>query len=108
MKRFVLPGLWVLLLSAGGAQAQVIVKDAWVRATVPQQQATGAFLQIGSATDARLVQASSSVAGIVEIHQMSMQGDVMKMQAVAAIELPAGKTVALQPGGYHIMLMALK
>lgn len=108
MKRFVLPGLWVLLLSAGGAEAQVIVKDAWVRATVPQQQATGAFLQIGSATDARLVQASSSVAGIVEIHQMSMQGDVMKMQAVVAIELPAGKTVALQPGGYHIMLMALK
>jgi copper(I)-binding protein len=96
------------LLAAGATHAQVTVDDAWVRATVPQQQASGAFMRIRSVTAARLVQASSPVADVVEIHQMSMHGDVMKMQAVPALELPAGKPVALEPGGYHLMLMQLK
>jgi copper(I)-binding protein len=96
------------LLGVGAAQAQVTVSDAWVRATVPQQRASGAFLRLDSASDATLVQASSAVAGVVEIHRMSMQGDVMKMQQVPGIALPAGKTVMLEPGGYHIMLMELK
>ncbi len=96
------------VLHVGAVQAQVTVSDAWVRATVPQQRASGAFLRIDSAANATLVGASSSVAGVVEIHQMSMQGDVMKMQQVPRIALTAGKTVALEPGGYHIMLMELK
>lgn len=90
------------------ALAQIEVRDAWVRATVPAQTATGAFLQLRSTQTARLVQAKSPVANTVEIHEMQMVGSVMKMRAVAAVELPAGQTVELKPGGYHIMLMDLK
>ena len=96
------------LVMAVAAQAQVSVKDAWVRATVPQQKATGAFMQLVSAKDARLVEARSPVAGVVEIHEMAMVDQVMKMRAVPALELPAGKAVELKPGGYHVMLLDLK
>lgn len=90
------------------AQAQVTVKDPWVRATVAAQKATGAFMQITSAQDARLVEASSPVAGVVEVHEMTMDKDVMKMRAIKGLDLPAGKSVELKPGGYHVMLMELK
>jgi copper(I)-binding protein len=90
------------------AQAQVTVKDAWVRATVPQQKATGAFMQLLSAQDAKLLSAQSPVAGVVEVHEMSMDGGVMKMRAVPSLALPAGQAVDLKPGGYHVMLMDLK
>lgn len=96
------------LVMAATAQAQVSVKDAWVRATVPQQKATGAFMQIVSAKDARLVEAKSPVAGVVEIHEMAMVDQVMKMRAIPRLDLPAGKAVELKPGGYHVMLLDLK
>ena len=95
------------LAVAPAALAQVAVTDAWVRGTVASQKATGAFMQLKSATDVSLVGASSPVAGIVEIHEMKMDAGVMRMSAVAALPLPAGKTVELKPGGYHVMLMAL-
>ena len=97
-----------LLLVAFSVMAQVTVKDPWVRATVSQQKATGAFMQITSAQDARLVEASSPVAGVVEVHEMTMEKDVMKMRAMKGLDLPAGKSVELKPGGYHVMLMDLK
>ena len=90
------------------AFAQVIVKDAWVRATVPQQKATGAFMQLTAPAGGRLVEARSSAAGMVELHEMSMDGTTMKMRAVPDIDLPAGKTVELAPGGYHVMMMDLR
>ncbi len=90
------------------ASAQVTVKDAWVRATVAQQKATGAFMQLQSAQDAKLVSVQSHVAGVVEVHEMAMDGGVMKMRAVPSLALPAGKAVELKPGGYHVMLMDLK
>jgi hypothetical protein len=90
------------------AFAQVTVKDPWVRATVTQQKATGAFMQITSTQDARLIEAKSPVAGVVEVHEMTMEKDVMKMRAVPGLDLPAGKAVELKPGGYHVMLMDLK
>lgn len=93
---------------AASAAAQVSVKEPWIRATVPAGQATGAFMQLQSAQDARLVEVRTPVAGIVEIHQMSMKGDRMMMAAVDYIDLPAGKPVALASGGYHIMMMDLK
>lgn len=102
----------VIVLSAAllssVAMAQVTVKDAWVRATVAQQKATGAFMQLQSAQDAKLVGAQSPVAGVVEVHEMAMEGGVMKMRAVSNLALPAGKAVELKPGGYHVMLMDLK
>ena len=106
MKRIVISG--VLMFLAVAAQAQVTVKDAWVRATVAQQKATGAFMQLQSAQDAKLISAQSPVAGLVEVHEMSMDGGVIKMRAVPSLALPAGKAVDLKPGGYHVMLMDLK
>ena len=87
------------------ASAQVTVKEPWVRATVAQQKATGVFMQLQSAQDAKLVGASSPVAGVVEVHEMAMDGGVMKMRAIPNLALPAGKAVDLKPGGYHVMLM---
>lgn len=100
--------LALLLAATVPAHAQTTVQDPWVRATVGQQKASGAFMQLQSARGGRLVSASSPVAGVVEIHEMAMDGQVMKMRAVASLELPAGQPVALRPGGYHVMLMDLK
>ena len=105
MKRITLAAL---MFAAFPVMAQVTVKDPWVRATVPAQKATGAFMQITSAQDARLVEAKSPIAGVVEVHEMVMEKDVMKMRAIKGLDLPAGKTVELKPGGYHVMLMDLK
>ena len=88
--------------------ADVTVKDAWVRTTVPGQKGTGAFMSITAKSDLRLVGASSAVAGVTEVHEMKMNGDVMQMRAVSGVDLPAGKAVALQPGGFHVMLLDLK
>jgi copper(I)-binding protein len=88
--------------------ADVTVKDAWVRTTVPGQKGTGAFMSLTAKSDLRLVGASSAVAGIAEVHEMSMNGDVMQMRAVTGVDLPAGKTVALRAGGFHVMLLDLK
>jgi copper(I)-binding protein len=87
----------------------VDVKDAWARTSVPGQKATGAFMKITAKEGSRLVAASSPVAGVTEVHEMKMDGNVMKMRAVeGGLELPAGKTVELKPGGFHVMLMDLK
>ncbi|MCP5271648.1 MAG: copper chaperone PCu(A)C [Burkholderiaceae bacterium] len=97
------------LCLAGAAHAQVTVKDAWVRGTVAQQRASGLFAQITSAQGGKLVAASSPVAGVVEIHEMSMEGSTMRMRELTGgLALPAGQAVELKPGGYHVMLMDLK
>lgn len=103
--------LSVALFAACGAtlaSAQTTANDAWVRGTVAKQTATGAFMKLSSAKGGKLVSAQSPVAGVVEIHEMSMDGTVMKMRAVTALDLPAGKAVELKPGGFHVMLMDLK
>ena len=100
--------LAALAFTPVAALAQTTVTAAWVRGTVAQQRTTGLFAQITSAQGGRLVSVTSPLAGVVEIHEMKMEGDVMRMRAVPALELPAGKSVALKPGGYHVMLMDLK
>ncbi|QXH44141.1 copper chaperone PCu(A)C [Pseudomonas xanthosomatis] len=89
------------------AMAQTVVSDAWVRASVPHQQSTGAFMTITSSSDSKLVGVASPVAKTVQVHEMTMNGDVMGMREVKAVELPAGKPVKLDPNGYHVMLMGL-
>jgi hypothetical protein len=96
------------LLLALPVAAQVTVTEPWVRGTVAGQMATGAFMKLQSAKDARLLEAASPVAGVVEIHEMAMENNVMRMRAVKALSLPAGRAVELKPGGYHVMLMDLK
>jgi copper(I)-binding protein len=96
-------------LAAGMVHAQTVeVRDAWARTTVQGQKATGAFMKLTAKEGLRLVGAASPVAGVTEVHEMKMEGDVMKMRAMPALELPAGQTVELKPGGYHVMLMDLK
>jgi periplasmic copper chaperone A len=87
--------------------AQVAVSDPWVRGTVAGQKGTGAFMQLTSRTDTAFIGAASPAAKIVEIHQMTLDGGMMKMSAVGRLPLPAGKTIELKPGGYHVMLMDL-
>lgn len=86
----------------------VTVNNAWVRPTVPGQSVAGAYLDITAKQPARLVAASSPMSPDVQIHWMQMDGDVMRMREVSAIDLPKNKTVSLKPGGYHLMLMQLK
>ena len=101
----------LLLLTALGsasAWAQVKVEQAWARATVQGQKATGAFMKITAAQATQLVAVSTPAAGVAEIHEMKMDGGVMKMRAMPALDLPANQAVELKPGGYHLMLMDLK
>jgi hypothetical protein len=96
-----------MLAASTFSLAEVTVKEAWVRGTVPAQKSTGAFLTLVSSEDAKLVSAASPIARTVEIHLSSMHNHVMHMEAVDAVALPAGKTVELKPGGHHVMLMGL-
>lgn len=98
----------VLVVASSAAAAQVQVKDAWARPALQGQTATGAFMSLTSNDGARLVGASSPVAGVVEIHEMVMEGSMMKMRAIPGLDLPPGRSVELKPGGYHVMLMDLK
>ncbi|WP_219211374.1 copper chaperone PCu(A)C [Variovorax boronicumulans] len=88
--------------------APVDVQDAWVRAAVPGQSGTGAFMKLTAHEGLKLVGASTPAAGVAEVHEMKMEGDTMRMRGVSSVELPAHRTVELKPGGYHLMLMDLK
>ena len=109
LSQLTLAALMAAAVSTSAVAQSVEVKDPWVRAAVPGQTGTGAFMKITARNGARLVSASSPVAGVTEVHEMKMEGNVMKMRALeGGLELPAGKTVELKPGGYHVMLMDLK
>jgi copper(I)-binding protein len=96
------------LAFAASAQG-VSVQDAWARATVQGQKATGAFMKLTAAADTKLVSVTTPVAAVAEVHEMKMDGGVMTMRALdGGLVLPAGKAVELKPGGYHVMLMDLK
>lgn len=100
-----------MLALSGAASAQtgsVEVKGAWARATPGKAETGAAYLTIASATADRLTGVSTAVAGKAELHEMTMQGDVMKMRSVAVIDLPAGQTIVLKPGALHIMLVGLR
>ena len=106
------PVLVALLLSiplAAIAQAAPAkVERAWARATVQGQDATGAYMTVTAAEPLTLLGAATPAAGIVEIHQMKMEGDVMKMRAVDTLPLKPGAPLLFAPNGYHFMLMDLK
>lgn len=95
---------------ATSAPAQTVdIEHAWVRMAVPGQNSTGAFMTLTARQDTRLVAVVSPVAGVAEVHAMTMDGGVMKMRAIdGGLALPAGKPVELKPGGFHLMLMDLK
>lgn len=99
--------LSALMLCASTVSAQVVVEQPWVRATVAAQKATGAFMTLKSDKPLSLLSAASPAAKTVEIHEMKMKNNVMKMQAVTKIDLVPGKATELKPGSYHIMLFDL-
>lgn len=111
--KYVRRGLLVAALTAVAAgswaqSAAVKVDGAWARPTVAGQSGGGGFLQItGGAAADRLVGASAAVSKMVELHTMEMDGNVMRMRQVEAIDVPAGATVKLEPGGLHMMFMGL-
>jgi copper(I)-binding protein len=83
------------------------VSDAWARATPAKAENGVAYLTITTPTPDRLVSVSSPVAKKAELHTMEMAGMVMKMRPLAGLDIPAGQSVTLKPGGEHIMLMGL-
>ena len=107
MKPLIITGLLAITVTAW-AQTTVKVEDAWVRGTVATQKATGAFMRLTPSANARLVEAKSPVAGVVEIHEMTLEKDIMKMRQIPGLDLAADRTMELKPGGYHVMLMDLK
>ena len=109
MNRLAVTAVMALALAAHAQRsADIDVKSAWARPTVAGQMGTGAFMHLTSKEGARLLGASSDVAGVVEIHEMAMQGNVMQRRAIRSLDLPPGSTIELKPGGHHMMLMDLK
>jgi len=105
MRTFAIAVLLLFGAAAMPVAAQVTVSDAWVRATAPGQTVAGAYMKIKSSKTSTLVAVRTPVSKDAQLHEMSMDNGVMKMKPVARIELPAGKTVDLKPGGYHLMFM---
>ena len=103
-----IPAAFLLSVCVAAAAQPVDVSNAWVRPTLPGQQATGAYMSLTAPKALTLVGVSTPAAGIAEVHEMKMDGDVMKMREMPALDLPAGKTVNFKPGGLHVMLMDLK
>ena len=81
----------------------------YARVTVAGQPIGGGYLKLNNrGGNDKLLSATAAVSASVEMHTMNMDGDVMRMRQVDAIPLPAGKTVELKPGGYHLMFVGLK
>jgi copper(I)-binding protein len=98
-----LPGSEVVM-----AQALPQVSGAWVRGMVAGQSATGAFMTIEAGEPMTLIGARSSAAAAAEVHEMAMEGSVMRMRPVSGIALKPGQRLELRPGGYHLMLTGVK
>jgi periplasmic copper chaperone A len=96
------------MLASAFAHAQITVTEPWIRATVGGQKVAGGYMQIKSARDMALVGAKSSASATVEVHEMAMVDNVMRMRAIQKLDVPAGRAVELKPGGYHLMLIDIK
>jgi len=108
--------LFALALSSPAALAddyqlkELVIDHPYARATPPGATTGGAYVTVrnkGATTD-RLLAASTPAAKFVEIHEMSMDGGMMKMRAIPGIEIKPGARIELKPGGYHLMLLDLK
>jgi copper(I)-binding protein len=100
------PAARLLVVALGSAPVEAT--GAWARASVPGQSGTGAFMKLAAGSPLKLVGVSTPAAGVAEVHEMKLEGDVMRMRALPVLALPAHQTVELKPGGYHLMLTDLK
>jgi copper(I)-binding protein len=97
------------VMAQNASVGSIKIENAYTRATAPGQQVAGGFLKIENKGAAdQLVSASSPVAGEVQLHEMAMDGNVMKMRQIKDIAVPANGAVELKPGGYHLMFMNIK
>ncbi len=103
-----LPALALALSAFVPAMADVVVKNAWAKPTVPGQPVAAAYFEITASKAAHLLKVETPVAGLAEVHEMKQENGVMKMRQVQGLSLPAGQTVTLKPGGMHVMLMQLQ
>jgi len=92
---------------APAASNWVKVEGAWIRPMVPGQTATGGYMSLTASQPLTLVGFKSAAARTTELHEMKMDGDVMRMRAIPSLGLPAGQAVVMQPGGQHLMLMGV-
>ncbi len=100
---------WCLCLSGFANADQIRVSDAWIRASAPGQQVAAVYFDIVSAVDAKLVAIDTGIAQVAEFHQMTVvDSGIMRMRAMPTVDLPAGITVSLKPGGIHVMLFELE
>ena len=97
-----------LLVGAAHAADLVQVREPSAKATVPGQKVGGVYMNMVARENLRLTGVKSAVAETAEVHQMKMENGMMRMRAVPSLELPAGKMVKLEPGGYPIMLFDLR
>lgn len=107
----VLPGLVAAALATiatSASAAPVAATDAWCRPAAAGAPSAACYLTLTAKAEDSLVGVESPAAERVETHQMDMAGGIMRMKKVAAVSLPAGKPVALQPGGLHLMLIRPK
>lgn len=102
-------GLFALDMNKGATADELLrVSGAWVAPTVPGQSVGAAYMRLRSAQDAALVKIETNASSGAEIHQMTMVDDVMRMRRLDQVQLPAGRTVDLAPGGQHVMLLDLR
>ena len=96
-------------IAQNASVGSIKIENGYTRATAPGQQVAGGFLKIENKGAAdQLISASSPAAGEVQLHEMAMDGNVMRMRQVKDIALPANGAVELKPGGLHLMFMNIK
>lgn len=108
MKYLFSTSILALAFAAQAQTAPVTVAGAWARASVQGQSGTGAYMTFTAREPLNLIGVVTPVAGVAEVHEMRMDGDVMRMRPLTELALAAGKPVELKPGGYHVMLTDLK
>ncbi len=91
-------------------ESKVLIRDGWVQEGPPSQKITAAYMVIENQTNADIAlrSASTEVAETVELHKMELVDGMMNMHRVETIDIPAGGTAELKPGGYHLMVIGLR
>lgn len=97
----------ILVILASAAKAEITVSDVWVKPTTEGQSVSGAYMKITSDKPVKLVSVSTKFASAVEIHEMKMDGDIMRMRQIAELPIPSDTAVELKPGGLHLMLVGV-
>jgi periplasmic copper chaperone A len=107
---FIIAVFFLTYAQADDLSKNIFVSNAWVQAMPPSQTSSAAYMIIAnnSHNEVVLVSASSDIAGVTEIHQMSDRNGMMHMAMVPNVHIPAQGKVTLKPDGFHIMLIDLK